>query len=59
LLTVELFNCCFCHKTCKTRQYLFQVEEACQPAASSGKAVAVPLNQEKKFCLFCGFCEIK
>jgi hypothetical protein len=46
-----LFIVVFCHKTCKTRQNLFQIVEACQPAASSGKAVAVPLYQENKFCI--------
>jgi hypothetical protein len=50
-----LFIVDFCHKTYKTRQNYFQVKEACQPTASSDKAVAVSLNQEKKFCLFCGF----
>jgi hypothetical protein len=41
----------------QNHQNHFLFVQARQPAASSGKAVAVPLNQEKKFCLFCGFCD--
>jgi len=54
LLTVEVFNCCL-SQNLQNLQNRFLFMEACQPAASCGKAVAMPLKHERSFACFVGF----